>query len=145
MAGTLLLRERPARTIIDEHSSGTKRAAGSYSDEQDRPGPCLERDKMLALRSLVAVCAVAVLSHQAFAANDTGGYAAPDAVQQGLQGNAQMPSGPGNAGNPANTAKCAKTKSPEQRAQRKALKEQQVAQGVQQKQPNSAGHKARVQ
>ena len=64
---------------------------------------------MLALKSLVAVCAFTLLIHPAMAANDASG----------------------NAGNGANSTTCARpTLTPEQRAERRALREQRLAQGV---------------
>jgi hypothetical protein len=77
---------------------------------------------MLALKSLVAVCAFTLLIHPAMAANDASG----------------------NAGNGANAATCARPKlTPEQRAERRALREQRLAQGIQPPQ-RTAEQKARA-
>jgi len=74
---------------------------------------------MLALKSLVAVCAFTLLIHPAMAANN---------VQ----------------GGGANAATCAKPRlTPEQRAERRALREQRLAQGIQPRQ-RTAEQKARA-
>ena len=89
---------------------------------------------MLALKSLIAVGAFALLIPGAMAANDS---ASPQGIQNIPQGvtapsNAVPPSGIGGGSNPS----CTKTKTPEQRAAKKAQKAQHVAEG---QQPKTAG------
>jgi hypothetical protein len=103
---------------------------------------------MLALKSLVAACAFALLVHPAIAANDADGSGAPDGMQEGspaagTPAPATRPRADAISG--ANSATCAARPrlTPEQRAERKALREQRVAQGVQHP-PRTAEQKARA-
>lgn len=87
---------------------------------------------MLALKSLIAVGAFALLIPAAMAANDS---ASPQGIQDAPPGvtapsNAVPPSGIGGGSNPSS---CTKTKTPEQRAAKKAQKAQHVAEGQQPK------------
>jgi len=84
---------------------------------------------MLALKSLVAVCALTLLVHPAMAVND--GSAAAKDVPGGFpaDGGARPRS---DASHGANAVTCARPRlTPEQRAERRALREQRLAQGIQ--------------
>lgn len=85
---------------------------------------------MLALRSLVAVCALAMVGQQALAANDSGGYVASDGVQSGpAPYTTTAPAGRAMRNPVMNAnASCSRPQlTPEQKAQRQAARRNQQA------------------
>lgn len=83
---------------------------------------------MFGFKSLIAVCALAVVSQQALAANDSGGYVASDGFQSGaVPYTKTSPMGRASRNPVVNAnASCSKLQlTPEQKAQRQARRNQQ--------------------